>query len=259
MITDLLPARRRPARSSARPGHPLALLLLLSSLGLAGCGMERGEASDPEELAVVDAVLAELGGSATADLTRGQRWRMISSVGAGLPPFTYEPASLPEFGGRGATLAMTYCQRCHGLPAPQMHSAAEWPILIRRMVMRARTLDDHMGGPETKGMLGEILMAGMASAEVPSAEEIELMVAYFQANALPAADDPTLDDTPEGQLFVERCSICHDTPSPAAHTPADWGAVVQRMKGNAALMDVAGATEEEAARIVEWLAARAAL
>ena len=252
MLPNVL-VRRAPLPSSLS-GPAFALLLVFSSLALAGCDLERGEAPNPEDVVVVDGVLAELGGGATADLNRGQRWRMISSVGAGLPPATFEPSSLPEFGSRGATLVITYCQRCHGLPAPQMHSAAEWPTLMRRMVMRARTLEDHMGGPATRGMLGDILMAGMASADVPTAEEVQVMVTYLQAHALPTAADLDLGEDPDAQLFVERCSICHDTPSPAAHPVADWGPVVQRMRGNATLMDVEGATADEAARIVEWLA-----
>jgi len=29
--------------------------------------------------------------------------------------------------------------------------------------------------------------------------------------------------------FVHRCSACHEPPSPAAHTPREWGIVVRRM------------------------------
>ena len=232
----------------------LAALLLLST---AGCDAERGEARGAERVAIVDSVLSELGGVPTMELSRGQRWRMISSMGAGLPPSTFEAGSLPDPTSRGATLLQAYCQRCHGLPAPQMHAAAEWPVLVRRMVMRARTLQDRMGGPATSDMMGEILMAGMASADVPTQEDVDVLIGYMQAHALPVAETAPAQDDVDGQLFVRQCSQCHETPSPRAHTAEEWRAVVDRMRMNTALMDIGPIPDEDAARVISWLEAQA--
>ena len=233
-----------------------AVFLGASVLMLTGCAESRR--SEPgDRLAIVDTVLSELGGAPTADMTRGQRWRMISSVGAGLPPRSFEPSQLPDPQSRGAVLVQVYCQRCHGLPAPQMHAADEWPILVRRMVMRARTLQDRMGGPATTGALGEILMAGMASADVPSAADIGILTAYLQANALPAADSEALAADPLAQAFMEQCSRCHETPSPTAHSSEEWPGVVARMRANTALMDVPAIPEEAGSEILAWLQAHA--
>ncbi len=209
-------------------------------------------------LAGVDSVLAELGGKPTAVLERGQRWRMISSIGVGLPPSIFKAEDLPEPRSRGAGLLQVYCIQCHWLPAPQMHAAAEWGILLRRMEMRARTLEHRMGGPLTEGLVGEILMAGMTSALVPSAEERDTMLAYLRSHALPVARPGELTDGPDAQLFLEQCSLCHETPSPKAHTAGGWQAVVQRMQANAAMMGVVPLTDREMDRVVGYLRARAA-
>lgn len=209
-------------------------------------------------LAGVDSVLAELGGKATGSLERGQRWRMISSIGAGLPPSFYKPEDLPDPRSRGAGLLRVYCIQCHWLPAPQMHAATEWPILVRRMLMRAATLKERIGGPLTAGLVGEILMAGLQTAALPSAEEVDSLVAYLRRNALPGAKSRELTDGPDRALFVEKCSICHETPSPKAHTAAGWESLVARMRANMAAMDVIPLADEETDRIVAYLKQRAA-
>jgi cytochrome c5 len=186
-------------------------------------------------------------------MSRGQRWRMISSIGAGLPPSGLQITDLPNPGSRGAVVLQTYCARCHQLPAPQMHAAAEWPVLVRRMVLRAMTLRDRMGGPVMHDMLGDVLMGGMSSAEVPTSEEVDSLVAYLQAHAMPTADPEQLGTGPEAELFQETCSRCHEVPDPAAHTPAEWGAVVARMRMNAGLLGTPSITADEADRIVTYL------
>ena len=225
--------------------------LLLAVLG--ACQAPGSEGTDTEKLAFVDSILTELGGRPTADMARGQRWRMISSIGAGLPPSSFQPAGLPEAGSTGAVLVQTYCQRCHWLPAPQMHAADEWPLLVRRMVLRARTLQERMGGPVTEHVLGDILLSGMSSADVPTPQEVDTLVAYLQAHAMPTASPDELGTEPEAQLFQQTCSLCHQLPSPGAHTATEWEAVVVRMRMNAALMDVPEITGERADRIIAYL------
>lgn len=245
-------------RSSRFASCPL-LILLVAAVGWA-CSQGGDEAEcEPVSLAFLDSILAELGGSPTASLDRTQRWRMISSMGAGLPPESFSPDALPDRQSYGAGLLRAYCAQCHWLPAPQMHVAAEWPLLVRRMVMRARVLRDRMGGPLTTALVGdEMLMAGMSSATVPSPDEIDGLVAYLQDHSLPQVGPGEVPDGPEAELFVQQCSICHETPSPRAHTASGWEAVVGRMRANMALMDIAPLTGEQEGRIVAFLERRAA-
>jgi len=192
-------------------------------------------------------------------LTRRQRWRMISSVGAGLPPPGFEPGELPERESRGASLLTAYCIQCHGVPTPQMHAAAEWPILVRRMALRAATLRDRMGGPLTKELVGDIRMSEFASPYVPSVSDTDTLIAYLQRNALPVLQEGELADNAEAALYVEKCSICHETPSPGAHNPLEWGSVIRRMRVNMKLMDVAPLDDRDRDRIVAFLRGAARL
>lgn len=248
---------------TARATRPLAFLLVALLAGVAmSCAQESIPASEDDRdrqvvLAEVDTVLMELGGGAAMQLHRGQRWRMISSVGAGLPPPDFDASDLPEAGTRSAGLVEAYCVQCHWLPAPQMHSSAEWPVLLRRMILRAQTLHERMGGPMTEGLMGEILLSGMASVAIPSPEDADSLLAYFQRNAMPAIDPAALGPGEETAFFVARCGVCHETPSPAAHTASEWEAVVGRMQGNMAVMDVAPLTDEEARRALSLLRGRA--
>jgi cytochrome c5 len=244
--------RRGPVRAG------VGVIAVGYALALApGCAPPRERPAEVT-LGGVDSVLAELGGAPTASLERGQRWRMISSIGAGLPPSIFKPEDLPDPRSRGAGLLRVYCVQCHWLPAPQMHSAAEWPILLRRMEMRARTLEHRMGGPLTEGLVGEILMAGYTHTALPSRAELDTMEAYLKAHALLAARPGELTPGPGAALFVEMCSFCHEAPSPRSHTAAGWQPVVQRMKANMVMMGVPPMTDAQSDTIVTYLRARAA-
>jgi len=246
--------------ASKSPAGRIARILLFGVVLWSACGQEpdRQARQDSEKfLAEVDTLFSEIGGIATASLERGQRWRMVSSMGSGLPPPSFNLADLPESGSRGAALLEAYCTQCHWLPAPQMHAAQEWPILIRRMVMRAQTLHDRMGGPMTRGILGQYLLSGMASAQVPSPEDADSLVAYLQRNAMPVAQPGELGTDAETEFFVSRCGFCHETPSPLAHPAAEWPAVVARMHTNMAMMSVRPLSDEEAKRVVSYLQERA--
>lgn len=235
-----------------------AQLLVVLAVGmLAGCApAEEGpaEKTDAErQLEAMDALMAELGGRPTADLTRGQRWRLVSSIGVGLPPSDYGEEDLPEPQSHGAQLVAAYCDRCHWIPAPQQHAASEWPILMRRMHTRAETLGERLGGPITEGLMGEFVLAGMATAPVPSEDELAVMTEYMQQHAMPEARPGELGEGEDVEFFVARCSACHVTPSPRAHTAAEWPEVVGRMRANAALQDVRPLDDAETARIVSFL------
>ena len=134
-----------------------------------------------------------------------------------------------------------------------MHSSEEWPTLIRRMLMRGAALESRLGGPRSEGMVDEMLMAGLRTAELPPPEDVDSLVAYFQRNAFPAASPAELGDGPEAALFVEKCSGCHETPSPAAHGPEDAEALVARMSAMMAMLDMEQLTAEEQARLVAFM------
>lgn len=200
--------------------------------------------------------MVELGGEATAQLDRGQLWRMMSSIGAGLPPPMYRASDLPEPESRGAQLVGAYCVQCHWVPAPEMHSAEEWPVLMRRMELRARTLHERMGGPMTRGLMGDVLLSGMASAVLPSEEDADSLLAYFQRNAMPVVDPTTLGEGSEVEFYVGQCAVCHETPDPVAHTMEEWEQVVGRMRGNMAVMNVEPLSDEDVRRVLAFLEER---
>lgn len=247
MIESRLGARVR--RTTAR--WTLAVSCCLTVAG--ACG-PADQTADPEsQLAQFDSLLADLGGPQTAELTRGQRWRLVASVGTGLPPASYRLEDLPEQGSRAVGLQQVYCLQCHGVSSPKMHTSAEWPTLIRRMLMRGAALSSRLGGPRSESMVDEMLMAGLRTAQLPPPEDVDSLVAYFQRNAFPAAAAGELPDTEEAALFVEKCSGCHDTPSPGAHGADGAQALVARMSALMAMLDMPQLTADEQSRLVAFM------
>lgn len=248
-------------RGFVRFGVVPTVSIVLGSLLVGGCAGEEGAGRTEQErqqiLAEVDTVLMELGGEAAIRMGRGQRWRMISSIGAGLPPSNFQAEDLPDPDSRGARLVQAYCVQCHWIPAPQMHSADEWPVLVRRMILRAQTLHDRMGGPVTEGLVGEILLSGMASATVPSPADADTLLDYMRDHAMPAIDAAELGEGEAVDSYVRACGHCHETPDPGAHPAAEWEDVVGRMRANMFLMSVEPPTDRELDRIVRFLRQRA--
>lgn len=248
---------RRPDRQQ-RPWKRAGVLSAVLLVAAVAAGCERAEHEAQVDVAVIDSVLSELGGIRTAAMERGTRWRMIASIGAGLPPTFYEPDALPEPGSRGAGLLQVYCVQCHWLPSPLMHTATEWEILVPRMLLRARTLKHRLGGPLTTGMVGEAVMAGLTTAELPSDEQTDSIIGYLTRNALPVAEPGELTPGPGREAFLQTCSLCHQPPSPRAHTAAGWDAVVAKMRGVMTLMEVKPISDREADEIAGYLRGRAA-
>ncbi|MBT8477794.1 MAG: cytochrome c [Gemmatimonadetes bacterium] len=243
--------KRSVQRSSHCRALPLVALFALSAT--AGCAPAEQAQNDEAQLALFDSVLADLGGPQTAELSRSQRWRLIASVGTGLPPTSYRLEDLPEQGSRAVGLQQAYCLQCHGVSSPRMHSSDEWPTLVRRMLMRGAALGSRLGGPRTEGMVDGMLMAGLRTAELPPAEDVDSLVAYFQRNAFPAAAESELPDTPDAALYVEKCSGCHDTPSPSAHPAEELQALVARMSALGAMLGMDQLTEDEQSRLVAFM------
>src|SRR5688572_26131367 len=65
---------------------------------------------------------------------------LLAAANVALPPPGTTAADLPEPNSRGATLIAQYCVQCHNIPAPQMHSATDWPGIARRMWLRMELL-----------------------------------------------------------------------------------------------------------------------
>ena len=243
-----------------RPALPLSALFGGLLLALGSCDAPPGDpaggetALDSADLARADVMLSEVSGSQFARLSMAQRWRAVASLGTGLPPTNVSRSGLPEPNSTGAGLLEVYCTQCHWLPTPQMHSSDEWDILLRRMLLRARLLDERLAGehvPETLTMSGRYRL-------VPTPEHRDSLRAYLKRNALPVVDPADLPSTEVASLFVERCSACHQTPSPAAHTASGWGPVVERMQSSMRLMEVDTLTRSERKEVLSFLEEHAA-
>lgn len=232
----------------------VAAVLLAGSLIVSGCSQPDSAGPDATvDRAAFDSLLADLAGPQAENLSNGQRWRLVASTGTGLPPTSYRLADLPEPEARGAVLQQVYCVQCHGVASPKMHTAEEWPILLRRMNMRTRTLRDRLAGEQVEAAVDRMLMAGLQSANIPSAEDQDSLIAYFTRHALPAAQPGEIGDGPDDALYVEYCSLCHETPSRTAHGPEGAEALVFRMS---AMMEILGMNPPSAAekqRLIGYL------
>lgn len=144
---------------------------------------------------------------------------MHRSGSEGFPPAT-DPRSLPEPQSEGAELLQRYCDQCHDLPGPGLHTAEEWPAVIARM-------KKNMDG-------GGLMMRIMHGIRKPSKDETQTLVSYLQANGRKAVDPEQLPDreSPAAQAFQTTCSQCHALPDPKQHTAQEWPATVERMTQN---------------------------
>lgn len=77
--------------------------------GMGGMGMMRAEMPTPAEQQTILAYLQRHG---------------LQAI---------EPDRLPQASAAGASLFGQTCNRCHALPNPSQHTAAEWPAVVRRM------------------------------------------------------------------------------------------------------------------------------
>lgn len=260
MNESIGPGRRSVARAGAVGASTLSALAVAALLLSASCapsddGIGREEtAVDSAALASADVMLSEVAGAQFERLEMAQRWRAVASLGTGLPPSNVSRSDLPEPDATGAGLLEVYCTQCHWLPTPQMHSADEWDILLRRMLLRARLLQDRLEGehvPENLTVSGRYRL-------VPTPEHRDSLRVYLRRNALPVADPEALPQTAAAEAFVEHCSSCHQTPSPEAHVASEWEAVVERMQANTRLMEVDTLSPSERDRVLSFLEEHAA-
>ena len=159
---------------------------------------------------------------------------LLAAAKLALPPAGFSQADLPEPGSLGATAVGRYCVQCHSLPTPGMHSATDWPSVIRRMWLRMDRLP-----PVWK-------------VQVPDAGERNTMLTYLTTYALQVSGS-ALPAGPGRTEFSTVCSRCHALPDPWVHSSQDWASVVMRMERNMERMNVAPATPEQVRAILSYL------
>ena len=172
-------------------------------------------------------------------------------------PVRLKPSELPEAQSPAARLTARYCVQCHALPAPAMHGAQRWERVVERMLPRMR-------GEGNQGRLMHEMMQGL---QAPDAEQVRVINAYLARHAQQPLDlaerdalerdrrlPPAVPGRPEltkalatedGRMFQGACNQCHELPDPAAHSSAEWPAVVARMQDNMQWMNrVVGSNED---------------
>jgi cytochrome c5 len=161
---------------------------------------------------------AATGTPPVSGLTR-QDELVLAAANVALPPIGVTAADLPDPNGHGAKLVATYCEQCHSLPQPDMHSAVDWPSTARRMWLRMEGLSPALG------------------VKVPTLADRFVILEYLNANALKVSG-ANLPPGPGKESFQVVCSRCHALPDPRVHSSADWPTVFARMEQNMTRMKV---------------------
>lgn len=160
---------------------------------------------------------------------------LLAAVKVGLPPAGITRADLPDPESQGALLVEQYCAAiCHAIPAPGSHSSSDWPAVVRRMWLRTSRV------------------TSMVNVTLPDVAERIIIVQYLLDNALQVSS-ATLPEAPGRNAFTATCGRCHALPDPAQHSPADWPAVVLRMKTRMETMLDRTLSQDEMQRIVRFL------
>jgi len=159
---------------------------------------------------------------------------LLASARVALPPEGTRLEDLPDPEGAGAIAVQRYCSACHAIPQPSMHSATDWPGVVRRMWLRMGTLGPDYVVPK------------------PEMGQRIVILDYLTTNALQVATN--LPDGPGRDLVMDTCGQCHELPDPRQHSEEDWFVVVRRM--NQHMQDILGSTlsAEDIERVVRYLA-----
>ncbi len=159
---------------------------------------------------------------------------LLAAAKVALPPPGIGPGDLAEPASRGAGLVVKFCGQCHSLPSPAMHSATDWPRVVRRMWLRMDRLPDSLGiHTADEGDRGTVLT-------------------YLTNNALRVSGA----ELPQGQgreEFAVTCSRCHALPDIKIHSSGDWPSVFMRMERNMERMNVRPPTQAEGGKILLYL------
>ncbi len=215
-------------RSPVRPFLRLAPVLLLAVACRGG-----HEPPPPYGLSASTPPSAPAAGPETATLSRNDAV-LLASAKVALPPAGFGPADLPEPHSAGAILLAQFCDQCHALPSPAMHSATDWPRVPRRMWLRMELLPDSLG------------------IRTPAEGDRGIVLDYLVANALSVSGS----ELPAGagrEDFALVCSRCHALPDVRLHTSGDWPAVFLRMERNMERMNVARPTPQQTNDILLYL------
>ena len=176
----------------------------------------------------------------------------------GPAPYLVEPISapggqLPDSQSVGAELAVRFCSRCHALPAPSSHSAADWVPILRNMFLRM----DQMSRTGMMGGMGGMMRGGRGgrgALATPDADQRQALLAYYQSHALRALPPGGQPLSGAGrELFMQDCGRCHALPDPTQYPAQQWPAVVARMRQHMADRNAASLTDEQAREIVAYL------
>lgn len=198
----------------------LALVLLLgcrTSAGTRAAGAVQAADTPPTTLARSDALI-------------------LASAKIALPPPGIAQADLPEPESHAAALVAQYCTQCHELPSPAMHSATDWPRVVRRMWLRMDRLPDSLG------------------IQAPDEGDRGAVLSYLMSNGLMVSGT----ELPKGagrEEFAVVCSRCHALPDIRNHSARDWPAVFQRMERNMERMNVMPPTSDQTSHILLYLQA----
>lgn len=159
---------------------------------------------------------------------------LLAAAKVALPPPGVHSADLPDPYSRGAQAVARYCSACHNLPSPTLHSATDWPGVVRRMWLRMDRLPEDLQVP------------------VPTAAERHYILDYLVTNALQVSG-VALPAGPGRETFSQVCSRCHALPDPYQHSPEDWPTVVRRMEQRMNQMNVDVPQPREVGAILTYL------
>jgi cytochrome c5 len=159
---------------------------------------------------------------------------LLASARIALPPPGIAPGDLPNPSSPEARLVVQYCNQCHDLPSPAMHSATDWPRVVRRMWLRMDRLPGSLG------------------VKAPDEGDRAGILGYLNANALRVSGE----ELPAGvgrEEFGMVCSRCHALPDIRNHSARDWPVVFRRMELNMERMNVTRPTGDQTSKILLYL------
>ena len=161
---------------------------------------------------------------------------ILAAAEVALPPPGIAPGDLPSPESEGARHIAAFCTSCHNLPSPTIHSATDWPSVVRRMWLRMDRLPPSFG------------------VKIPTMRQRQAMLDYLIANALKVSGANLPQGAGRG-TFSQVCSRCHALPDPRNHSPADWPAVVLRMEQRMDQMKVDRPSPDSTQQILLYLGA----
>ncbi len=144
--------------------------------------------SNPFEMKLFSPQFTDSGGSKVAAM-QGMCGGMKEGMCGGMMesmPISIDAALLPDPQSAGAKSLKQFCTRCHGLVGPGLHTANEWPTVIKRMNIRIQ------------------MMEGMMGIEAPTQADLQILLNYLQRHAQEPIDEseyPELQTTSDGKAW----------------------------------------------------------